>query len=102
MPTITVTPADSAITTPASVDLWTGDEIRLRSIDRVEDLQSRTPNMVARSGGTRSLNTVLGFRGLVNNAFYGEPAVALYVDDVPYATTISYDTALVEIGRLEL
>ncbi|HEY5891739.1 MAG TPA: TonB-dependent receptor [Chthoniobacterales bacterium] len=87
----------SIIEESVSIDEWSGDDVRLRGIEKLEDLQSRAPNMVARSGGARSLNQVLGFRGMVNNPLYGEPAVALYVDDVPYASTFSYDTSLLDI-----
>ena len=105
LPAITVTDGStqpSAFTQPGSLDVIKGEDLQLRRIERVEDLQSRAPNLVARSGGTRSLNLVLGFRGMVNNAFYGDPAVPLYLDDVPYGVTLSYDTAFLDIDHVDV
>ena len=105
---ITVTPSDdgsqqpSTFTQPGSLDVIKGEDIQLRRIERVEDLQSRAPNLVARSGGTRSLNLVLGFRGMVNNLFYGDPAVPLYLDDVPYGVALSYDTSFLDIDHVDI
>lgn len=95
-------PEPAPISRPAAVDVWTGTELQTRGIQKLEDLQSRAPGLVARSGGTRALNQVLGMRGMVNNAFYGEPAVALYVDDVPYASTFTYDPSLLDVDHIDL
>lgn len=110
MPTVVVRPdaeppqrkTPASITEPGSGDEISGRELEHRSIDRVEDLQSRVPNLISRTGGTRSLNNVIGYRGMVNNAFYGDPAVGLYVDDVPYQTTLSFDPSFLEVSRVEL
>lgn len=93
---------ESFIREAGSAGVLSGEEVRLGGVRKLDDLQSRAPNVVTRSGGSRSLNHVIGMRGLVNNAFYGEPAVALYVDDVPYGTTLSYDTSLLEVDRVDI
>src|SRR5215207_3333945 len=93
---------DPVVEKPIPITRLSGDELEQRGVDELADLQSIVPNGIARSGGTRSLNLVLGFRGVVNNAFYGEPAVSLYVDDVPYAATLSYNAALLDVDHIDI
>jgi iron complex outermembrane receptor protein len=93
---------DPVFEKPVQITRLTGDELEKRGVDELPDLQSVLPNSIARSGGTRSLNDVFGFRGVVNNAFYGEPAVSLYVDDVPYAMTLSYDAAILDVDHIDI
>jgi len=87
---------------PEAVSRITGDQLRDRDLGSLTDLQSLAPNFITRSGGSRSLNNVIGFRGLVNNPFFGEPAVALYVDDVPYGSTLTYDTIFLNADHIDL
>ncbi|MGV3533129.1 MAG: TonB-dependent receptor [Chthoniobacteraceae bacterium] len=91
-----------AIETPAPITRIDGQEIRDREFRQLTDLQSTVPNIIARSGGARSLNDVFGFRGMVNTPFFGEPAVALYVDDVPYAGILGNDLNLFATERIDL
>lgn len=102
LPTVEVTAEQGSILRAAPVGEWSGTDLQDRGIRKLDELQGQAPNLVARSGGSRSLNQVLGLRGLVNNAFYGEPAVALYVDDVPYASTLTYDPSLLDIDHVDL
>lgn len=94
--------SDPVLQKPVSITRLYGDELEKRGVDELPDLQSVMPNAIFRSGGTRSLNHVFGFRGVVNNAFYGEPAVSLYVDDVPYAMTLSYDAAILDVDHIDI
>src|SRR6476620_10592223 len=94
--------SDPVLQKPVSITRLYGDELEKRGVDELPDLQSVMPNGIFRSGGTRSLNHVFGFRGVVNNAFYGEPAVSLYVDDVPYAMTLSYDAAMLDVDHIDI
>jgi iron complex outermembrane receptor protein len=103
LPTVVVTAEqDSTIEQPRQITRITGEELEARSINQLTDLQSEVPNIIARSGGTRSLNSVFGFRGMVNNAYYSEPAATLYVDDVPYGMTMTYDTAMLDVDRIDV
>lgn len=97
-----MTAEEPAIEKPESVTRITSDQLRDRDLGDLDDLQSFAPNIITRSGGSRSLNDVIGFRGLVNNPFFGEPAVALYVDDVPYGPTLSYDTIFLNTDHIDL
>jgi iron complex outermembrane receptor protein len=85
-----------------SIDRFDRQQIEDRDLRDLIDLQSQVPNAIGRSGGTRSLNDVLGFRGLVNNPFWGEPAVPIYVDDVPYGLPSGNDYNLFAADRIEI
>ena len=103
LPPVVVTAEEqSLIDQPEAVSRITGDQLRDRDLGSLTDLQSLAPNFITRSGGSRSLNNVIGFRGLVNNPFFGEPAVALYVDDVPYGSTLTYDTIFLNADHIDL
>lgn len=91
-----------AIERPEAISRVTGQQLKDRDLGDLDDLQSLAPNLTTRSGGARSLNDVIGFRGLVNNPFFGEPAVALYVDDVPYGPGVTYDTVFLNTDHIDL
>jgi iron complex outermembrane receptor protein len=112
LPEIVVRPEDNpdrippperlGIRQPYSVDRLDREQIEDRDLRDLTDLQSQVPNAIARSGGTRSLNDVFGFRGMVNNPFFGEPAVPVYVDDVPYGLPSGTDYNLFAADRIEI
>jgi iron complex outermembrane receptor protein len=103
LPAVEVTARrDATIDKPVSITRLTGDELEKEGVEKLTDLQSRIPNFIGRSGGTRSLNNIFGMRGLVNNFFNSEPAVGLYVDDIPYGNVLTYDTAILDIDRMDV
>ncbi len=76
-----------AIERPEAISRVTGQQLKDRDLGDLDDSQS-LPELTTVLEA-RSLNDVIGFRGLVNNPFFGEPAVALYVDDVPYGPGVT-------------
>jgi iron complex outermembrane receptor protein len=71
-------------------------------IGSVSDLLGRVPNLSATDSAARSFGDSYGIRGAVNSRFFGNPALVLYVDDVPYGHASSYSTELFAIERVDV
>ena len=71
------------------------------SIESTKDVWRYVPNMATTSTGSRSHWSRIKMRGITNAAF-GDPAVALYIDDVSYAGLYAFDSPLFDIERIEV
>jgi iron complex outermembrane receptor protein len=60
----------------------------------LENLGARVANLHVNSGGARSFGDIFTLRGLSNTPFFSDPAVTLYFDDLPLASSFTYPTAL--------
>ena len=61
------------------------EELNDLGVKAADDLDELRPNFVYRGGGERSFNGIEGERGMMNSLYFTDPAVVLYVDDVPYS-----------------
>ncbi len=71
------------------------------SIESTKDIWQYVPNMSTSYTGARSHYSRLKIRG-ISNASFGEPAVALYIDDVSYAGLYAFNSPLFDIERIEV
>ena len=75
---------------PYSGNVFVLNDLEERGINSVQDVAAEIPNLNFQDFGMRSFHSILGVRGLTNTPFFSEPAVILYVDDVPYGGAFSY------------
>lgn len=68
----------------------------------VSDLSGLSPNFYINSNGIQSYGDVISLRGIGNTQLFGDPAVGLYVDGVPYGSTATFSSALYELDSIEL
>jgi len=79
-----------------------GERLEAGGITSLPELRRAVPNLAQSNGGLRSYGDNYVIRGLGNTAFLSDPAVALYVDDVPFGNVIGYMTDLLAIDRVEV
>lgn len=89
-------------TAPEAVTRLPGEELEASDVTRTGDLTAYAPNLTVRQSGDRK-SAFIGVRGIANAPF-GEPAVGIYVDGVPYldvrdALIDLYDVAEVDVWR---
>lgn len=68
----------------------------------VSDLSGLSPNLYINSNGIQSYGDVISVRGIGNTQLFGDPAVGLYIDGVPYGSTATFSSALFELYSVEL
>jgi outer membrane receptor protein involved in Fe transport len=61
-----------------------------------------TANFFVAAGGARSFTDIYALRGLTNTPLFGDPAVSLYLDDLPLGSAFTFPTELFGFGRMEL
>ena len=76
-------------------------EIEDAHIESTRDLLRYVPNLSTTFIGSRDYFSTIKVRGISNSSF-GDPAVALYIDDVPYADTYAFESVLFDIERIEV
>lgn len=65
------------------------------------DLRGQIPNFKSSHGGSRDYFSRISIRGISNSGI-GDPAVALYIDDISYADVYAFDMPLYDIERIEV
>jgi len=87
---------------PISVTAITGDAIAQRDVTSVSDLTQLVPALEAYQGvGPYSYLTIRGVSSLVVNAF-GDPAIAVNLDQVYLAHTSSFQGLFYDVERVEV
>lgn len=65
-------------------------------------LAARTDNLHLAAGGARSFTDILTLRGLANTPIFGDPAVTVYLDELPLGSGFTYPDLLTGLARAEL
>ncbi|HUF61606.1 MAG TPA: TonB-dependent receptor [Verrucomicrobiales bacterium] len=89
-------------TWPLSASAIGGEDIQLDRIETARDLSESIPNFSMTDSGLRAFGDVMTMRGLTNTAFFSNPAVAYYIDDVPLANPASYTNVFYGLDRVEV
>ena len=84
-----------------SVTVLSDVEIEDAHIESTRDILRYVPNLSTAFIGSRDYFSTIKVRGISNSSF-GDPAVALYIDDVPYADTYAFESVLFDIERIEV
>lgn len=86
---------------PESITVLSDTEVEDAQIESTRDVWKYVPNMFSSNAGSRDYFSRVAIRGISNTAF-GDPGVALYIDDVSYADVNSFDNSLYDIERIEV
>ena len=70
-------------------------------IESTQDIWRYVPNLFTTHEGSRDYFYRVKIRGISNTGF-GDPAVALYIDDVSYAGVYAFNSPLFDIERIEV
>lgn len=90
---------------PASIGVFTGQDLELRGVTEISDLSGITPNLYISSVGGAATFSYLGIRGRVNSVGDIDPTVTVLVDGVPYddfftsTSSLLFDVERVEVLR---
>lgn len=86
---------------PLSVTVFQESDLEDRNIRSLQELAPYVPNFFLFDlGNMGALSPTI--RGLSTNVTLGSPTVGLYVDGVPYTSTIGYDVMMEEVERVEV
>ncbi|WP_319491615.1 TonB-dependent receptor domain-containing protein [uncultured Desulfobacter sp.] len=86
---------------PNSITVLSDVTIEDASLESTKDVWRYVPNMATTPTGARSHWSRIKMRG-ISNAAFGDPAVALYIDDVSYAGLYAFNSPLFDIERIEV
>jgi iron complex outermembrane recepter protein len=86
---------------PVSITALPETQIEDAGIVSLFELANNIPNMDVNPVGGSRYYTTTSIRG-IGTTFLGDPAVGLYVDDVPYSDEHSYNIQLFDIERIEV
>ncbi len=93
--------------TPIAVSAFSGESLQARGIERIDNLDSITPNMEFRNvnvNGAGGSNASVYIRGVGQTDFVpsADPGVGIYVDGVYFARSIGSVLDLIDIERVEV
>lgn len=84
---------------PAAVSVFSPKNLESLQVFSLKDLSAIVPNYFAADYGSK-MTAPLYIRGI--GARSGDQTVSIYVDNIPYFNTTSYDTELFDIQRIEV
>jgi len=84
---------------PAAVSVFSPKNLEALQINSLKDLSAIVPNYFAADYGSK-MTAPFYIRGI--GARSGDQTVSIYVDNVPYFNTTSFDTELFDIQRVEV
>ncbi len=85
----------------ASTSVISDITIEDAGIQSTRDLRGQIPNFKTVNSGSRDYWSIINIRGISNTAI-GDPAVAMYIDDISYADVYSFDQPLFDVERVEV
>jgi len=86
---------------PMSLSVLDEYSIADNSIKNTTDIAAYIPNLTTMNAGSRDYFTRIAIRGISNTGI-GDPAVALYIDDISYADLYAFHSPLFDIERIEV
>jgi iron complex outermembrane recepter protein len=90
----------TAYETPLSLSTLEGEELRGSGLTLLREVDSYMPNLFIRVDGDRAFNKP-AVRGIVSGAF-SDPALLVYVDDVPMDLRLGLALPLDDVERVEM
>ncbi len=95
LPAVVITARAEEPALAPDVSQFRGEALRELGLTSLGQLDALAPNVSLRSLGDQSLNNVLSIRGNANTPFFSPQAVAVYQDDVSFASVFSIPPLLV-------
>lgn len=84
---------------PAAVSIFSPKNLEALQVHSLKDLSATVPNYFAADYGSK-MTAPLYIRGI--GARSGDQTVSMYIDNIPYFNTTSFDTELFDIQRVEV
>lgn len=84
---------------PAAVSIFSPKNLEALQVHSLKDLSATVPNYFAADYGSK-MTAPLYIRGI--GARSGDQTVSMYIDNIPYFNTTSFDTELFDIQRIEV
>lgn len=81
---------DYGFNKPFSVTDYDRESVKDRGFARFQDVFKEIPNLNLMDAGANGFLDRSNIRGLLNSPLYTQPAITVYVDDVPYSSAFSY------------
>jgi iron complex outermembrane receptor protein len=101
-PVVVTAPAEGADVgrAAASVTTLSGSDLAAAGVEGTRDLGGSAPGLAVQEGGDRKLS-FFSIRG-IQNTIFGEPAVGLYVDGVPYTDVRAQLIDLLDVDHIDV
>ena len=80
----------------------TSEDLDLYQVNSLAEISLLTPNLFFSSSDSGGYGDIVTMRGSANTLFFGAPAVALYIDDVPYSDAYLYPTELLRLDSARI
>lgn len=89
---------------PVTVNVVSGEALEAKGITQLSNIASVVPNMVWIDGGGGTFTNRMTLRGIYSNATSQgfDPGVAVYLDDVYIGNHFGFNSALLDIDRVEV
>jgi len=89
---------------PVSIQAFSGDELSALGVRRLRDVVQFTPGLTMNASSVAETDTVFTVRGIGMNSVNSNqnPAVMMYLDEVPLPTHILLGMSLFDIDRMEV
>ena len=84
-----------------SVTVLVDTAIEDSGIESTRDIKGYVPNLSTANGGSRGYFSRMSIRGISNGTF-GDPSVALYIDDIAYSDLYFFDAPIYDVERVEI
>jgi iron complex outermembrane receptor protein len=94
--------APSFNTEPVSKTELYRQELIEQGIASLDNISQRVANLHLTSDGVGSYGQKFSLRGVTNSALFSTPAVVIYVDDVPYSSSITAMSRLFAIDSIDV
>ncbi len=89
-------------TEPVSKDTFYSQELIEHGINDFEQITRQIANLHLTNAGVGSFGQQFSLRGLTNTALFSAPAVVVYVDDVPYSSSMATMGNLFAIDNVDV
>ncbi|MDJ0590612.1 MAG: TonB-dependent receptor [Pleurocapsa sp. MO_226.B13] len=87
---------------PASITVFTQEQIEDANLDRFDDVAQNTPNFTFFPGGENRTAAFYSLRGITNFNAFSRDAIGFFIDDVPYDFAGFIDQNFIDIERIEV
>jgi iron complex outermembrane receptor protein len=94
--------APSFNTEPVSKDEFYRQELIERGVNTLENVTQQVANLHLTNEGIGSYGQIFSLRGLTNTSLFSAPVVVVYVDDVPYSSSMASMGRLFAIDSLNV
>jgi iron complex outermembrane receptor protein len=96
--------AENVQRVPSSINVISAHTLENKGINNLSDISALAPNLVWSDAGGSTMQNRITLRGIYSNASSQgfDPGVGVYVDDVYVGNTFGFNSALLDVDRIEV